>query len=94
MNLGSSANLASLPGTTAAKEEKEEKKTLGPEAPEQRDLFVRAQRRKLSDERKSVTHKFSVGSHEGYLTVGMYEDGMPGQADEHAVRTIGLHAES
>lgn len=79
MNLGSSASLASLPGTTAAKEEKEEKKTLGPEAPEQRDLFVRAQRRKLSDERKSVTHKFSVGSHEGYLTVGMYEDGMPGE---------------
>src|SRR5712692_8950569 len=79
MNLGSSANIASLPGTTAAKEEKEEKKTLGPEAPEHRDLFVPAQRRKLSDERKSVTHKFSVGSHEGYLTVGMYEDGMPGE---------------
>src|SRR5229473_1634788 len=79
MNLGSSASLASLPGTTAAKEEKEEKKTLGPEAPEHRDLFVRAQRRKLSDERKSVTHKFSVGSHEGYLIVGMYEDGMPGE---------------
>src|SRR5713226_7006932 len=79
MNLGSSANIASLPGTTAAKEEKEEKKTLGPEAPEQRDLFVRAQRRKLTDERKSITHKFSVGGHEGYLTVGMYEDGMPGE---------------
>src|SRR6266849_5300880 len=79
MNLGSSASLGSLPGTTTAKEEKEEKKTLGPEPPQQRDLFVRAQRRKLSDERKSITHKFSVGSHEGYLTVGMYEDGMPGE---------------
>src|SRR5712671_674431 len=76
MNLGSSASLGSLPGTTTAKEEK---KTLGPEPPQQRDLFVRAQRRKLSDERKSITHKFSVGSHEGYLTVGMYEDGMPGE---------------
>ena len=79
MELERSTNLASLPGTPAAKEEKEEKKTLGPEAPEQRDLFVRAQRRKLSDERKSVTHKFSVGSHEGYLIAGMYEDGMPGE---------------
>src|SRR5579883_2064561 len=79
MKLGSSANLAVLSDTPAATKEKEEKKTLGPEAHEQRDLFVRAQRRKLSDERKSVTHKFSVGSHEGYLIVGMYEDGVPGE---------------
>jgi hypothetical protein len=60
MKLGSSTDLASLRGTPAAKEEREEKKTLGPEVPEQPDLFVRAQRRKLPDERKSVTHKFSV----------------------------------
>ncbi len=48
-------------------------------APQQQDLFVRAQRRKLPDERKSITHKFSVGGHEGYLTVGMYDDGTPGE---------------
>jgi ribonucleoside-diphosphate reductase alpha chain len=36
-------------------------------------------RRKLSDERRAVTHKFSVGAHEGYLTVGLYEDGQPGE---------------
>jgi ribonucleoside-diphosphate reductase alpha chain len=30
-------------------------------------------------ERTSVTHKFSVGGHEGYITVGMYEDGRPGE---------------
>jgi ribonucleoside-diphosphate reductase alpha chain len=36
-------------------------------------------RRKLSDERASVTHKFSVGGHEGYITVGMYDDGNPGE---------------
>jgi ribonucleoside-diphosphate reductase alpha chain len=30
-------------------------------------------------ERASVTHKFSVGGHEGYITVGMYEDGRPGE---------------
>jgi ribonucleoside-diphosphate reductase alpha chain len=49
------------------------------EAPEQRDLFARAQRRKLPDERKSITHKFSVGGHEGYIIVGMYEEGAPGE---------------
>jgi ribonucleoside-diphosphate reductase alpha chain len=36
-------------------------------------------RRKLSDERRAVTHKFTVGGHEGYLTVGLYEDGQPGE---------------
>jgi ribonucleoside-diphosphate reductase alpha chain len=36
-------------------------------------------RHRLADERRSITHKFSVGGHEGYLTVGMYEDGKPGE---------------
>jgi ribonucleoside-diphosphate reductase alpha chain len=36
-------------------------------------------RRKLPDERRAITHKFSVGGHEGYLTVGLYDDGMPGE---------------
>src|SRR5262249_3489392 len=36
-------------------------------------------RRHLPDERQSITHKFSVGGHEGYLTVGMYDDGSPGE---------------
>jgi ribonucleoside-diphosphate reductase alpha chain len=36
-------------------------------------------RRRLPDERESVTHKFSIGNHEGYITVGMYEDGTPGE---------------
>jgi ribonucleoside-diphosphate reductase alpha chain len=36
-------------------------------------------RRKLPDERKAVTHKFDIAGHEGYLTVGLYEDGMPGE---------------
>jgi ribonucleoside-diphosphate reductase alpha chain len=39
----------------------------------------RARRNKLPDERFSVTHKFKVGSHEGYLTVGLYKEGMPGE---------------
>ena len=39
----------------------------------------RPSRRKLPDERQSITHKFSIGGHEGYITVGMYEDGTPGE---------------
>ena len=39
----------------------------------------RAVRRRLPDERRSITHKFSIGGHEGYLTVGTYEDGTPGE---------------
>jgi len=36
-------------------------------------------RRRLPDTRHSITHKFSVQGHEGYLTVGLYEDGQPGE---------------
>ncbi len=36
-------------------------------------------RHKLADERQAITHKFSVGGHEGYVTVGTYEDGAPGE---------------
>ncbi len=36
-------------------------------------------RHKLPSERKAITHKFSVGGHEGYVTVGMYDDGSPGE---------------
>jgi ribonucleoside-diphosphate reductase alpha chain len=39
----------------------------------------RAVRRRLPDERKSITHKFDIAGHEGYVTVGMYEDGQPGE---------------
>ena len=43
--------------------------------PQQQDLFPRARREKLPSERTSITHKFSVGGHEGYITVGKYDDG-------------------
>jgi len=36
-------------------------------------------RRRLSPERAAITHKFSIGGHEGYFTVGLFEDGMPGE---------------
>ena len=38
-----------------------------------------ANRYKLPDERASFTHKFSIGGHEGYMTVGLYQDGSPGE---------------
>jgi ribonucleoside-diphosphate reductase alpha chain len=40
---------------------------------------ARPARRKLPDERHAITHKFSIAGHEGYITVGMYEDGKPGE---------------
>ncbi len=36
-------------------------------------------RRRLPDERRAVTHKFQVAGHEGYVTVGLYPDGTPGE---------------
>jgi ribonucleoside-diphosphate reductase alpha chain len=39
----------------------------------------RPMRRKLADERRALTHKFRVGDHEGYITVGLYENGQPGE---------------
>ncbi len=39
----------------------------------------RLSRRRLPDERNAITHKFSISGHEGYLTVGLYEDGTPGE---------------
>ena len=58
----------------------------GASAPESKDLLSdesseppKAVRHRLPDERLSITHKFKVGGHEGYLTVGLYKNGMPGE---------------
>ena len=53
-------------------EEKQHKQALLEGPPE-------VQRHKLPDERRGITHKFTVGTHEGYLTVGLYPDGRPGE---------------
>jgi ribonucleoside-diphosphate reductase alpha chain len=65
------------PVNTDNKTKKEEKKpgnVNAAEAAPQRPF-----RRRLSETRNSITHKFSVAGHEGYLTVGLYEDGQPGE---------------
>jgi ribonucleoside-diphosphate reductase alpha chain len=59
----------------------EENGVTNPEGPGSGPAVVAARpfRRKLPDERRAITHKFSVGGHEGYLTVGLYDDGLPGE---------------
>jgi ribonucleoside-diphosphate reductase alpha chain len=42
-----------------------------------------AARKRLPDTRNSLTHKFSISGHEGYLTVGLYDDGAPGEIFVH-----------
>jgi ribonucleoside-diphosphate reductase alpha chain len=42
-------------------------------------VLERPMRRRLPETRASITHKFNIASHEGYLTVGLYEDGQPGE---------------
>jgi len=54
--------------------DKDEKKAEVAESNEARPL-----RRKLPDERRSITHKFDIAGHEGYITAGTYEDGQPGE---------------
>jgi len=48
-------------------------------APVKQVIEYKAQRRPLPTERAALTHKFAVGGHEGYITVGLYEDGKPGE---------------
>ena len=42
-------------------------------------VVERPLRRRLPDTRNAITHKFDISGHEGYLTVGLYEDGTPGE---------------
>jgi ribonucleoside-diphosphate reductase alpha chain len=46
-----------------------------------KDALAKAppKRRRMPRERQSITHKFSIGGHEGYITAGMYEDGTVGE---------------
>ena len=46
---------------------------------EEEGAEVQPVRRRLPDEREAITHKFSIAGHEGYLTVGLFEDGQPGE---------------
>jgi len=54
-------------------------KDAGAKNPDSAAQAARPLRKRLPDTRQSITHKFSVAGHEGYLTVGLYEDGQPGE---------------
>lgn len=53
--------------------------TEGDKAKKDKETAARPRRDRLPDTRQSLTHKFSVGGHEGYLNVGLYPDGRPGE---------------
>ncbi len=74
------------PLNTADAKPKKESEARGPRALEKSPASGQmpipgfgVNRRKLPDERRAVTHKFSVAGHEGYLTVGLYDEGAPGE---------------
>lgn len=72
---------------TTSKDEKEDKKeekavAQNQEVPTKKisqNLATAPRRRRLPDERRSITHRFNIGPHKGYITVGLYDDGTPGE---------------
>jgi ribonucleoside-diphosphate reductase alpha chain len=71
----------SAAGTKTANSSKDDPRP-GAVAPREEDNLnapPRAVRHKLQEERASITHKFNIGGHEGYITVGLYPDGEPGE---------------
>ncbi len=63
---------------TTRQDGKKEEKTVAVEEEDPKSP-PRARRHKLPDERISLTHKFNIGGHEGYITVGLYPNGQPGE---------------
>jgi ribonucleoside-diphosphate reductase alpha chain len=62
-----------------ALDDKKKARTIAAVASEASREPARAMRHKLPDERRAITHKFDIQGHEGYITVGIYEDGTPGE---------------
>jgi ribonucleoside-diphosphate reductase alpha chain len=71
----------SAAGTKTANSSKDDPRpgAAAPHEEENLNAPPRAVRHKLQEERASITHKFKVGDHEGYITVGLYPDGDPGE---------------
>src|SRR5258708_38781168 len=70
----------SAAGTKTANSSKDDSRAgvAAPHEEENLNAPPRAVRHKLQEERASITHKFKVGDHEGYITVGLYPNGEPG----------------
>jgi ribonucleoside-diphosphate reductase alpha chain len=71
----------SAAGTKTANSTKDDARVAAAAAHEPEDMNAppRAVRHKLQEERASITHKFNIGGHEGYITVGLYPNGEPGE---------------
>jgi ribonucleoside-diphosphate reductase alpha chain len=71
----------SAAGTKTAHSSKDDPRpgAAAPHEPEDMNAPPRAVRHKLQEERASITHKFNIGGHEGYITVGLYPNGEPGE---------------
>jgi ribonucleoside-diphosphate reductase alpha chain len=69
----------SAAGTKTANSSKDDARIAAPQQEENLNAPPRAVRHKLQEERASITHKFKVGDHEGYITVGLYPNGDPGE---------------
>ncbi|MEK6928233.1 MAG: vitamin B12-dependent ribonucleotide reductase [Nanoarchaeota archaeon] len=44
-----------------------------------KEVMVGIERKRMPQTRKAMTHKFEIGGHEGYITIGLYDDGQPGE---------------
>ncbi len=64
--------------STSRESEKSEELTAPKEIIREKIVY-KPRRRRLPDTRQSITHKFSIAGHEGYVTVGQYPDGNPGE---------------
>ena len=71
----------SAAGSKTANSTKDDARIAAAPQVEEADLNSppRSVRHKLQEERASITHKFKVGDHEGYITVGLYPNGEPGE---------------
>jgi ribonucleoside-diphosphate reductase alpha chain len=71
----------SAAGTKTANSTKDDARIAAARHVEEEDMNAppRAVRHRLQGERASITHKFQIGDHEGYITVGLYPNGEPGE---------------
>jgi len=71
----------SAAGTKTANSTKDDARIAAAQNVEEEDMNAppRAVRHRLQEERASITHKFKIGDHEGYITVGLYPNGEPGE---------------
>jgi ribonucleoside-diphosphate reductase alpha chain len=66
-------------GSSGAMSDNERVKLLEAEVVKLREEAGKPLRRRLPETRTAITHKFDIAGHEGYLTVGLFEDGQPGE---------------